>query len=131
MATYKIGGEEFPLCLTVASIDQLNELCGGLQGLIPYVADKDLGTGARHTAEVMRLLMLGGKANAEATARINGTQTPELPPVPIVADLLSACTFAELPQMRGAALDAITESLHQDVTADREEHDSKNGDAGQ
>ena len=126
MVTVNIGGKKFPLCLTVACLDKVNKLCGGLKGLTKYICVNDISTAAEHTAALLEILIAGGYWNQVAMSRIL-VQDFEKIRLPEANDLYRIMTPGNINAYRSAALDAITESLHQDIEA---EH-PKNGDAGQ
>lgn len=62
MVTVNIRGKEFPLCLTAAALDALNEKCGGIGGITDFLRGYPVDTSAMGEAQAER-------ANLEAVSR--------------------------------------------------------------
>jgi hypothetical protein len=60
--TVEIRGKKFPLCLTVAALDQLNEKCGGIGGIMDFLRGNPEEIQGLNDAQLQQLSM-------EATSR--------------------------------------------------------------
>ncbi len=129
MVKVTIRGKEFPLCLTVAALDKINEKCGGLNKLIDWITGNgNVSEGICNTAWILGLLIEEGEENRlvetmfEANAQ---TERREVPNSEALAHLLTPRTAKEY---RVPVLDAVMESISQTIEAEN----SKNGEnAGQ
>lgn len=118
MVTVKIRGKQFPLCLTVAALDKLNNKCGGLSGLSAFLTDKALNTEtlACNTAWMLGLLIQEGEENRRVCACMDGMPV-EKNSVPGSEDIVHLLTPGNVAKYRLAVLEAVNESLHQDIKA--------------
>ena len=133
MVTVTIRGKEFPLCLTVAALDEINRKCGGMKQLYPFLNGED-GSGNEktsvmicNTAWALGLLLREGEENRLVNARFAGEKTERraVPDEDAMAHYLNVATAMHY---RTAVLDAVSESMQQDIEAEYE----KNGEsAGQ
>lgn len=128
MVTVKIRGKEFPLCLTVAAVDAVNTKCGSLKQLGGFLDGKDesgavdFGRAMHNTAWMLCLLLREGEENRLVCARFDGAAV-ERRAVPDSEAVCHLLTVATAKKYRSAVLDAVHESMTQDIEA---EH-SKNG----
>lgn len=117
MAKVTIRGKEFPLCLTVAALDQINDKCGGLDKLDSFiVGDGDIGRAYSNTAWLLALLLEEGEKNRQVCAQFDGNMTESVQ-VPTYEQLRSMTTIYTMIRYRNVCLDAISESMHQDIEA--------------
>lgn len=133
MVTVEIRGKEFPLCLTVAAVDAVNSKCGSLKQLDGFLdgigpdGQSDFGRALYNTAWMLGLLLQEGEENRLASARFSGERV-ERRTVPDADAMCHFLTLSTARKYRKAVLDAVYESMVQDIEA---EH-PKNGDhAGQ
>lgn len=117
MAKVTIRGKEFPLCLTVAALDRINEKCGDLSGLDEILFDgSDISKSYHNTAWLLALLLEEGEKNRQVCELFGGTQ-PELVQVPTYEQLCAMTTIYSMICYRTACLKAIEESMTQDIEA--------------
>ena len=120
MIKARIGGKEVPLVLTVAGLDQIDQKCGGMEGIPGFVFDK------AHTAEntlwLLELLIREGEANRQVELLLAGDRA-EPAVIPSAENLLHSVTPVMLADLRKTCMDAVMESIRQEVKADN----SKNG----
>lgn len=118
MVKVKIRGKEFPLCLTVAALDKVNEKCGGLSKLSDFMSG--YGNAAKATyniAWMLGLMISEGEENRLITARFEGEQTSRKE-VPDSAAICHFMTPGELRKYRTAVYEAVNESLQQEIEAE-------------
>ena len=117
MAKVTIRGKEFPLCLTVAALDKINEKCGGLSELTAFLnGSGDLSKAFHNTAWLLALLIEEGEKNRIVCARFDGTQV-EKTDLPDYDTLCSLVTIRTMMRYRGTVMDAIGESMKQEIKA--------------
>ena len=117
MAKVEIRGKEFPLCLTVAALDQVNEKCGSLDGINAFLFDcATVSETYRNTAWLLALLMEEGEKNRQVCELFDGNQTEKIQ-VPTCEQLCSMISFHSMLRLRLVCLNAIGESLNQDIEA--------------
>lgn len=117
MVKVNIRGKEFPLCLTVAALDKINEKCGGLSELTGFLSGSgDLSKSFRNTAWLLALLIEEGEKNRAVCAQFDGNPVERID-LPTYEQLCSMCTVHTMMAYRGVALDAISASMHQDIEA--------------
>ncbi len=118
MVIVDIQGKQFPLCLTVAALDKLNNKCGGLSGLSAFLTGKEASTGtlACNTAWMLGLLIQEGEENRRVCAYIDG-RSAEKNSVPGYEDIVHLLTPGNVVKYRSAVLEAVNEALHQDIEA--------------
>lgn len=118
MVEVEIRGKKFPLCLTVAALDKVNEKCGSLKGFLEFLqGEGDMNTVVQNTAWAMALLMAEGEENRRLCAQLDGEKT-EHRQVPGEADLLHLLTPGDVRRCRVAVLTAVNESMRQDIEAE-------------
>lgn len=117
MAKVTIRGKQFPLCLTVAALDEINEKCGGLSGVTDFLnGSGELSKAFRNTAWMLTLLMAEGEKNNIVCASFDGTQA-EKKELPSYEQLCSMVTIHTMMGYRVDVCNAIHESLKQDIEA--------------
>ena len=117
MAKVTIRGKEFPLCLTVAALDKINEKCGGLNELTNFLlGSNDLSKAFYNTAWMLVLLIQEGEKNRQVCNNFSG-QTVEPAELPTYEQLCSMVTIHTMMSYRSNCLEAIRESMHQDIEA--------------
>lgn len=123
MVAVKIRGKEFPLCLTVAALDEINRKCGGLKRLTAFLNGED-GTGNEtnsvmicNTAWMLGLLIREGEENRIVNARFDGIKTERrtVPDEQTMAHYLNVQTAM---RYRADVLQAVSESMQQDIEAE-------------
>ena len=127
MAAVKIRGKEFPLCLTVAALDEINRKCGGLKKLNAFLnGDDETGnekssTMICNTTWMLGLLIREGEENRLITARFDGQQANRRT-VPDENDMQHYLNPNTALRYRTAVLQAVNESLQQDIEAEYEKN---------
>jgi len=122
MVTVDIRGKQFPLCLTVAAVDEINEQCGSIKNIGTFLDGAsegrafDLGQSSRNTAWMLGLLIREGEENRLLSARLNG-DAPERIAVPDSNMLRHLLTVAEAQKCREDVFRAVSESLTQEIEA--------------
>lgn len=122
MVTVEIRGKEFPLCLTVAAVDKVNEKCGSISSIGAFLDGKDsgekfeLGRAMYNTAWLLGLLIQEGEENRLINARFDGEKT-ERREVPDADALCHLLTVGTTRKYRDAVITAVNESLAQDIEA--------------
>lgn len=136
MVSVVIRGKEFPLCLTVAALDKINDKCGGLKQLGQFMdgkdpqyiicpgdeddhdatADADLSKVVSNTAWLLGLLIQEGEENRLAISHFDG-EPAERCTVPDVEVLSHLLTIASVRKYRTAVFQAINESMKQEIEA--------------
>lgn len=122
MVEVDIRGKKFPLCLTVTALDKVNEKCGGLKNLMPFL--KGYGDGAKavyNTAWMLGLMIFEGEENRLVCARFDGEKV-ERRAVPDSTAICHLLTPATARAYREAVLEAVTESMHQEIEAERQKN---------
>ena len=143
MVEVRILDKVYPLCLTVAALDDINSKCGGLDkigqfldgrqsqlfitGLDPENAGApDMSAMAVNTAWLLAVLIREGENNRLMRSKLAG-EAAERRPVPGAEDLRQLLTVASALKYRKAVFEAISESMEKDIEAVY----PKNADAGQ
>lgn len=117
MVKVNIRGKEFPLCLTVAALDKINDKCGGISELAGYLnGSGDLSKSFHNTAWLLALLIEEGEKNRAVCAQFDGNSV-ERSDLPNYEQLCSMCTIHTMMRYRGVVLEAISASMHQDIEA--------------
>ena len=127
MVNVTIRGKQFPLCLTVAALDKINEKCGGISHIGEFLngypgngETADLHAGSRATVNcgwMLGLLIQEGEENRLVEARFAGEHT-ERRAVPCGEDLAHLLTPGMEKHYRVAVWQAVNESLKQTVEAE-------------
>ena len=144
MVEVRILDKVYPLCLTVAALDDINSKCGGLgkigqfldgrQSSLMIRDDQALVDGgvpnmtamAVNTAWLLAVLIREGENNRLMRAKF-ADETAERRPVPTADDLRQVLTIASALKYRKAVFETISESMEKDIEAVY----PKNADAGQ
>ena len=133
MVEVEIRGKKFPLCLTVAALDQINAKCGGMKGISAFLdgadqifqispqrstpdEDGNAGKAICNTAWMLALLIREGEENRFACARFDGEQA-ERRAVPDLDTINHLLTVASVNKYRLAVIQAVNESMKQEVEA--------------
>lgn len=123
MVTVNIRGKEFPLCLTVAAVDAINGRCGSFKKLGAFLDGKDdsgtsdFGRMMYNTAWILGLLLREGEENRLICARFDG-EAAERRAVPDSDAMCHLLTVVGAGKYRSAVLDAVRESMVQDIEAE-------------
>lgn len=122
MVEVDIRGKKFPLCLTVAALDKINEKCGGMRNIGAFL-DGKAPDGSKsstqlviNTAWMLGLLIQEGEENRLVVARCDGEKTERLA-VPDTTALSHLLTVASANKYRTAVIDAVNESMTQEIEA--------------
>ena len=122
MVEVEIRGKPFPLCLTVAALDKINEKCGGMKNIGAFLDGKS-ADGSKsttqmvvNTAWMLGLLIQEGEENRLVLARFDDEKT-ERRAVPDVAAISHLLTIASVNKYRTAVIDAVNESMVQEIEA--------------
>jgi len=126
--TVTIRGKQFPLCLTVAALDKINDKCGGLGGIMGFLkGDPEITEGTtEEQAEMLAaeaasrakcnntwmlgLLMQEGEENRQMEARFgDGDRTPRAVPTP--EELVHLLTPGQIEEYRLSVLMAVNEGM--------------------
>ena len=121
MVTVKLWGQEYPLCLTVGALDQINEKCGSLTEVSTFLDgghEKNYQQMLVNTAWMLSLLMQEGEENRLVLSRYGGTGECERRDIPDHKAICSGLTLQMAAQCRLQVLAAINESLTQKIEAD-------------
>ena len=134
MISVEIRGKQFPLCLTVAALDSINEKCGGMRNLNGFLFPKrqagpggegsengDLYRQSENLTWMLGLLIKEGEANRIVEGQFVGNR-PERVPVPGPEDLSHLLGVGEVFQYIDPIMSAISESLSQNVEAKHEKN---------
>ena len=117
MAKVTIRGKEFPLCMTVTALDKINDKCGGLDKLTEFVlGGGDLCKAFYNTAWMLALLIEEGEKNRQVCDCFDGRSTDAVQ-LPDYDQLCSMVTIHTMMQLRNVCLDAVKESMEQDIEA--------------
>lgn len=123
MVTVEIRGKQFPLCLTVAAVDEVNEKCGSIRDVGAFLDGRtdngttEYGRALSNTAWMLGLLIREGEEHRLVEARFAGEKV-ERRNVPDSDALSHLFTVAEVKNYRNAVLNAVNESFHQDIEAE-------------
>lgn len=121
MITVKIHGVEYPLCMTVAALDEINSQCGGVKGITEFLnggKDANYEQMFANTAWFLALLMREGEENRLTCEHFaDGVACPARREIPTLQQIRSGLTLASLMSYRAAVLVAISESMSQEIEA--------------
>lgn len=118
MVEVEIRGKKFPLCLTVAALDRINEKCGSLTNFLDFLqGDGDMNTIVLNTAWALALLVAEGEENRLVCARLDGEKA-ERNQVPSEDALRHLLTPGAVRRYRVAVLTAVNESMRQEIEAE-------------
>lgn len=122
MVEVEIRGKKFPLCLTVAALDEINDKCGGIQHIGAFLDGKDSAGVANssrvmvNTAWMLALLLREGEENRLVYAQFGGEEAKRRD-VPDLEALRHLMTFATAKKYRLAVIAAVNESMVQEIEA--------------
>ena len=121
MVQVEIRGKQFPLCLTVAALDEVNGKCGGLSGIPKFLDGNENGKSDSsraicNTAWMLALLIQEGEENRLIMARFDGEQA-ERRDVPDEETVRHLLTMSSARKYRAAVYEAVTESMTQEIEA--------------
>lgn len=117
MVEVKIRGVKYPLCLTVAALDKVNQKCGGLKELSAFLnGSNDSGKAICNTAWMLGLLISEGEENRLMEARFTG-ETVKRQAVPDSDAITHLLTPGAMQEYRLAVWQAVNESMNQDIEA--------------
>ena len=118
MAEVEIRGKKFPLCLTVAALDRINEKCGSLKAFLDFLqGGGDMNTIVINTAWALALLVAEGEENRLICAKMDG-EAAERRAVPSESDIRHLLTPGAVRRCRVAVLTAVNESMRQEIEAE-------------
>lgn len=121
MTTIKIAGQEYPLALTLGAMEQLDEMCGGIENAAKVFDGKKMGQIVETLVKMLGILIRGG---CDYLA-IEGQEAPKAPTEnAIKAGLLPR----DIPTAKTALFQAMADSMGRTVDV---EPDQKNGGATQ
>lgn len=118
MANVTIKGREYPLCLTVAGLDALKARgysLGDISGLLRIEAGSTMDDVAERATWLLSILIHEGEAN-RAYSESDGAGVV-LRQVPDLNALRRMLTPAQAVGMLVPMMQAVSESLHQDIEA--------------
>ena len=122
MVEVDIRGKKFPLCLTVAALDKINEKCGGMKNIGAFLGGKGADGQASsslamvNTTWMLALLLKEGEENRVVLSRLAGedVQRQDVPDQETLSHLL---TVASANKYRVAVIQAVNESMVQEIEA--------------
>lgn len=132
MTKVEIRGKEFPLCLTVAALDQINSKCGGLKNLNEFLLRRvSAGDGSEtkprteikivNLVWLLGLLIQEGEENRLVEMRFSG-EKPVRRAVPDPDAIAHLLTPGSAIRYLGPVYAAINDSMHQDIEASYEKN---------
>lgn len=118
MVTIKIRGKEYPLCLTVAALERLNNKGISLEGIVDFAlgGKKDQSKAISNTAWLLALLMQEGEENRLVCAELDG-QAATRQKVPNTQELSHCLRPGETREYISVALEAVAESMQVEIEA--------------
>lgn len=129
-----IRGKKFPLCLTVAALDALNEKCGGIGGVFGFLKGDQVEEAGLSDAQIeqekiaaksralynnawmLGLLITEGEENRLMEAHFDGGDTTRRR-VPGPEDLVHLMTPGQISGYRLEILQAVNESMRRTLEA--------------
>lgn len=129
-----IRGKEFPLCLTVAALDTINDKCGGLGGIMDFLRgypvdtsgmDEDqaektnievAGRSRYNNAWMLGLLVQEGEENRLIEARFDGGDMKRRL-VPGPEEMVHLLTPGQVQEYQLSVVLAVNESMKRDFEA--------------
>lgn len=110
----EIVGLQYPLCMTVAANEALDELYGGLNGWLEKLQSGNESDAVSSTVGFLGILLQGGRDRVETIARLTG-QKADLPPVLDTVSLKAILTIGEIGALQAQMIAAYTSSGKQTV----------------
>lgn len=121
MVCVKIYNQSYPLCLTVAALDDINEKMGGISGIADFLRGGETVSYERmfeNTAWMLALLIREGEENRLICERFSeGVENPVRQDIPDLSAIRSGLTLASIASYRVSVLNAISESMAQSIEA--------------
>lgn len=121
MVCVEIHHNSYPLCLTVAALDEINKHIGGISDIPAFLnGGKDVNYEQMYenVAWLLALLLREGEENRLICERFaEGIPCPSRRDTPSLQDIRSGFTLASIATYRVAVLDAISESMSQTIEA--------------
>lgn len=133
--TVTIRGKEFPLCLTVAALDKINDQCGGLGGIMDFLrgnpedikwlneeqlqkmAVEAASRAKYNNAWMLGLLIQEGEENRLIEAKFQDDGDRKRRAVPGPEEMLHLLTPGQIEDYRLSVLMAVTEGLKRNLEA--------------
>lgn len=127
--TVTLAGKTYPLCLTVAALEEFEDLCGGLENLgkfisgVPEGAEEieaesvNPGHAAVATAQALGVLIAAGEEHRKVLATLNGEVCADRD-VPNQFEVQHLMRPADLVVCQNAVMDAIVQGMEQTVEVD-------------
>lgn len=112
-------GKRYPLCLTVSAQERITQTFGGL-GKMAAAMDENGEVAVGALADLMHILMCGGRDRAAALAWMAGEEAEAAPQIPECAILKGLLTLEDIKQYQGQLFEAIRLSSGQEVEVDPE-----------
>lgn len=134
MVTVEIRGKQFPLCLTVAALDEMNAHFGGLKNLSDFLngtllgEERDLASALYNRTWMLGLLISEGEENRLVEARFSSADQARRA-VPDAEALTHLLLPGEVNRYYAPICQAVEESLHQEIEAEHEKNADHAGQA--
>lgn len=121
MICVEIHNKSYPLCLTVAALDEINEKCGSISNIPAFLnggTDVNYDQMFENTAWLLALLLREGEENRLICEHFaDNIERPVRREIPDLKAIRSGCTLASIAVYRGAVLAAVSESMSQTIEA--------------
>lgn len=121
MTTIKIAGQEYPLALTLGAMEQLDEMCGGIENAAKVFDGKKMGQIVETLVKMLGILIRGGCDYIAAEGQ-------DAPKAPNEAAIKAGLLPRDIPAAKTALFQAMADSMGRTVDV---EPDLKNGGATQ
>lgn len=121
MTTIKIAGQEYPLALTLGAMEQLDEMCGGIENAAKVFDGKKMGQIVETLVKMLGILIRGGCDYMAAEGQ-------DAPKAPNDNAIKSGLLPRDIPAAKTALFQAMADSMGRTVDV---EPDPKNGGATQ
>lgn len=124
--TARIGGREYPLCLTVAAMDELDTAGYGINDvsrLLTPTEELTVEQVAKNTVWLLDILLREGEQNRHVLAEAGDT----LRTVPTLEELCHMLTPIEALKLRPALMEATVASISVAIEADKEAQGNGDG----
>ena len=140
-----IRGKEFPLCLTVAALDVLNDKCGGIAGIAEFLRGYPVDTTGMDEAQAMAanleavsrarynnawmlgLLIQEGEENRLIEARFEIDADSKRRKVPGPEEMIHLLTPGEIDEYQLSVVQAVNESMKRKLETVPEKNVDKAG----
>ncbi len=121
MICVEIHGKSYPLCLTVAALDEINEKIGGISGITTFLnggEDASYEQMFENTVWLLELLLREGEENRLICEHFaDGVANPVRREIPDLKAIRSGFTLASIAVYRASVLAAVSESMSQTIEA--------------